>query len=83
MTDNRRHGGMSDEEIDQLAEILNKKLAISNECKLTPEQQEAVIDLLAKKKQAVRLTLWLMGAVVLWVLKDVYLYIIGHITWGR
>lgn len=83
MTENRRRGGLSEEEINLLAETLAVKLDNKNECKLTEAQQQAVIDFLTVKKKAVKATLWIMGAIVLWVLKDVYFYVTQHVFWGK
>lgn len=81
MTESRR-GGMTDDELEILADKLTFKLAPSGQCKLTEEQQRAVVDLITTKKQVVRWTLYIVGAMILWVAKDIYLYIAGHIAWG-
>lgn len=78
-----RRTGLTDEELDKLAERLIVKIEESNTCGLTHEQQAAVVELLSQKKTVVNATLYLVGALVLWVLKDVYFYIAEHITWGR
>ena len=80
----RRSGGLTEEEIEQLADKLFARMPQpSAECKLTPEQQAAVVELLTAKKKVVRWTLYLIGALVLWVVKDIYYYIIKHVTWGQ
>ena len=81
MTDSRRTG-LSEGELDHIAEQIAGRINATGRCNLTPEQQQAVVDLIATKKKAVKVTLWLVGALLLWVLKDVYLYIAEHITWG-
>lgn len=78
-----RRTGLTDEELEKLAERLIDKIESRNTCGLTHEQQTAVIDLLSQKKTVVNATLYLVGALILWVLKDVYFYIVTHITWGR
>ena len=82
--DNRR-GGLTDEELKKIAVILAAELQANTECRLTEEQQQAVIDLIGQKKKVVRVTLYIMGAMALWILKDVYLYITEHLVfgWGR
>lgn len=80
-----RRTGFSDEELNLLAEKIAEKVNPSGQCRLTEEQQKAVVELITAKKKVVRVTLWLIGALVLWVAKDVYLYIMTHITlgWGN
>lgn len=78
-----RRTGLTDEELEKLAERLIEKIEARNTCGLTHEQQTAVVDLLSQKKKVVNATLYLIGALILWVLKDVYFYIVTHITWGR
>ena len=80
MEDNRR-AGLTESELEVLAEKLIFKLAPSGQCKLTEEQQKAVIDIITQKKTAVRWTLYIVAAMILWVVKDLYLYIAGHIGW--
>lgn len=81
MSDNRRTG-LTEEELESLADKLMLKMEPSGQCKLTEEQQRAVVDLIAMKKKTVHVTLWIVGALIAWILKDVYLYIVGHIAWG-
>lgn len=82
MTERRQTpNGLTEVEIEMLA----KKLAFlipQTGCKLTPEQQDAVIDMIIAKKKVVRWTLYIIGAMVFWILKDIYLYITKHIVWG-
>lgn len=77
-----RRAGLTEDELDLLADKLVIKLAPSGQCKLTEEQQRAVVELITTKKQVVRWTLYIVGAMILWVAKDVYLYIATHIAWG-
>ncbi|MBI5902741.1 MAG: hypothetical protein HZB84_04560 [Deltaproteobacteria bacterium] len=72
---------MCEEELEQLAEKIADKIEEKcGACHLTPEEQEHVRDLIRTKKKAVKATLWVIGALVLWILKDAYLYIIEHLT---
>lgn len=80
MVENRRHG-FTDEELSIIADKLAAQLTPPESCLLTLEQQRAVIDLITTKKKVVRWTLYLVGAMVLWVVKDIYLYIINHLGW--
>ena len=82
--DNRR-GGLTEEELKKIAVILAAELQANTECRLTEEQQRAVVDLITQKKRVVRVTLWFIGAVFLWAMKDVYLWFAEHISfgWGR
>lgn len=81
---NRRRA-YTEEELEIIAEKLAIKMQSTTECRLTKAQQEAVIELITQKKKAVKFFLWMVGAMFLWILKDVYLYIASHITfgWGR
>ena len=82
MTDNRR-GGLTEDELDLLADKIASRMTPAEGCKLTSEQQAAVIDLITTKKKVVRWTLYVVGAMILWILKDLYLYAVQHITWGK
>lgn len=81
MTEQRRTG-FTDEELETLAGKLALKLEPAGQCKLTEEQQRAVVDLITTKKRVVKWTLYFIGALVLWVVKDVYVYITNHTVWG-
>lgn len=81
MSDNRRMG-LSDEELELLADKLAKRLEPTGQCKLTEEQQRAVIDLITAKRKAVRVTLWLIGAIIVWIIKDIYVYIVNHLSFN-
>ncbi len=75
---------LSEEDIERIAESLSLKIRAANsECKLTEEQQNAVIELITQKKKVVKMTLYIICALFLWVLKDIYQYIAEHITWLR
>lgn len=66
---------------DEMAELIAEKLSLNfGACGFTPAEQEAVKDLLRTKKNAVRAFLWICGAVMLWIIKDIYIYLAGHIT---
>ena len=79
-----RRKGISEDDIERIAAALIIKMqAASGECKLTESQQQAVIDLITQKKKVVRFTLYIIVALFLWVLKDIYQHIAEHITWMR
>lgn len=66
---------------EEIAELVYQKLSSRiSACSFSPSEQEAVKDLLRTKRNAVRAFLWICGAVMLWVLKDVYVYLAGHLT---
>lgn len=68
-------------EAERVAELVAEKLAARlGACAFSPAEQEAVKDLLRTKKNAVRTFLWICGAVMLWVLKDVYVYLASHLA---
>lgn len=70
-----------DRDMERFAELIAEKLASSfGACGFSPAEQEAVKDLLRTKRNAVRSFLWICGAVVLWVLKDVYVYLASHLA---
>lgn len=66
---------------EDLADVIAEKVSARfRSCGFTPSEQEAIKDLLRTKRNAVRAFLWICGAVMLWVLKDVYAYFAGHLT---
>jgi len=68
-------------EAERVAELVAERLASRfGACAFSPAEQEAVKDLLRTKRNAVRTFLWICGAVMLWVLKDVYVYLVSHLT---
>lgn len=70
-----------DKETERFAELIAEKLALKfGACAFSPAEQEAVKDLLRTKRNAVRTFLWICGAVMLWVLKDVYVYLASHLA---
>lgn len=78
----RRRGGLTEEELVVLADLIVEKMKGSPHfCTLTKEQQDAVVDIINTKKKAVKVTLWLFGALIIWILKDVYFYVKEHIGW--
>jgi hypothetical protein len=70
---------MSNKDIEELAEIITAKLAARQTCNMTEEEQAAIRDLLQTKKSVVKGFLLIIGALTLWMLKDVYLFITKHI----
>jgi len=79
----RHSGGLTDEELTAIAEKIVNLMPQNEGCKLTEEQQMQVIELITAKKKVVRWTLYLVGLMVIWVLKDVYYWFAQHITWGK
>ncbi|HHL40887.1 MAG TPA: hypothetical protein ENJ37_10310 [Deltaproteobacteria bacterium] len=47
---------------------------------LTEEEIVAVRGLLQTRKNAVRAILWIFGALVVWILKDIYTYVMNHLA---
>lgn len=73
---------MGENEIKELAKAIAEELKNHQGCQLTPDEQQAVRDLIKTKKNAVRAALWVFGAILLWILKDVYIWIATHMTVG-
>jgi hypothetical protein len=75
---------MKDDEIERLAELVAQKLEVdtraSSDCALTSEEQIAVKELIRTKKNAVRLFLYIFGALTIWAIKDIYIYIVSSIS---
>lgn len=71
---------MSREELEILAGLIAGKLERDSRCSLTPSEQQAVKDLLNTKKRAVKLFLYICGALALWIIKDTYIFLTGHLT---
>lgn len=84
---------MSDSEIEELARRITEMLReqghftgdshpppIDGLCHLSASEQEAVRDILKTKKHAVKAFLVLIGALCLWILKDAYVWIVGHLA---
>ncbi|MBI5562766.1 MAG: hypothetical protein HY894_07960 [Deltaproteobacteria bacterium] len=72
---------MGEAEIKELAKAIAEELrGHQPTCHLAPAEQEAVRDLLKTKKKAVKAALFVFGAVVLWILKDAYLWVVSHLA---
>ncbi len=72
---------MGDKELERLAELLAEKLKKDHDvCHFSYEERMAVKNLIQTKKNAVRALFLVFGALVLWVLKDIYTYIKGHLS---
>lgn len=68
---------VSEKELDILAEKIAEKLIEKHgECSLTSAEQDEIRSILKMKKKAVRKTLFLLGAVLLWIFRDIY-------EWGK
>ena len=74
---------MSDTEIEELAEKIAEKLSYKQTCNMTIEEQAAIRDLLQTKKNAAKLFLLFIGALGVWMLKDIYMFIVKSIRWVR
>lgn len=73
---------MNEQEIKELAKAIAEELKAHQDCQLSPEEQVAIRSLLNTKKSAIRVFLYIVGALVLWMLKDIYLFIMKHIGWN-
>lgn len=74
-------GPVSGQEVDRVAELLADKLeSRCGVCTLTTQEQAEIKSLLRTKKSSVKVFLWLIGALVVWILKDVYVWAIGHLA---
>lgn len=72
---------MSDNEIEKLADRIAEQLAVKHgSCDLSEGEQRAVKDLIKTKRHTVKALLWIVGAVVLWALKDIYLWFTSHLV---
>lgn len=82
MSDSRRTG-LTEEEVEILANKILDKMAENKVCLLSIEEQQEVKNILTTKKRAIKATLWVAGLLILWILKDIYFYIKDHIVWSR
>ena len=71
---------MTDEELERLSGLVAEKVKKDSCCPLTMEETIAVKELLRTKKNAVRLFLYIFGALTLWAIKDIYIYIASSIS---
>lgn len=72
---------MGESELELLADLIaDKVVEKQGECSLTPEEQQAVKELLRTRKSAVRAFIYILGAIALWILRDVYHYINSHLS---
>lgn len=68
-------------EVEEVADMIAERLSSRfGACAFTAAEQEAVKDLLRTKRNAVRAFIWICGAVMLWVLKDIYVYLASHLA---
>ena len=72
---------MEAENLKELAKLIAEELKQHQDCQLTPEEQASIRSLLNTKKNAVKTFIWIVGALMLWMLKDVYNFIIKHLGW--
>lgn len=76
---------LGEKQMEDLAERVAAKMVAKRnprepEVKLTNEEKQAVKHMFGTGKWAVRIVLWMFAATVLWILKDVYLYLKAHIN---
>lgn len=72
---------MSEKDLETIAELLASKLAEKQgPCDLTASEQQAVKDLIRTRRSAVKVFLWICGALVLLAIKDIYVYVLNHLT---
>jgi len=73
---------MTRKEMEEVAEIVADKLSDGRVpcCTLTDEEQAAIRDILKTKRSAVRLIFYVFSALALYALKDVYIYIVRHLS---
>ena len=72
---------MSGQDLNKLAELIAEELQKRQTiCHLSEEEQQAVKDMIKTKKNAVKVFLWVVAALCIWILKDVYAYIISHFS---
>lgn len=84
MADDRRR--MTIEEKEELAKIIAEAISLKQptaECHaFTGEEREAIRDIVKVKKRAIQTTLWVVGAIFIWVAKEIGTFIYSHITFG-
>ncbi|TAN59694.1 hypothetical protein EPN18_09985 [bacterium] len=72
---------MSDNELEKLADRIVEQLEQRRgACELSEGEQRAVKDLIKTKRQTVKALLWIVGAVFLWALRDIYLWFSSHLV---
>lgn len=79
MTEHRRLE-LSEEELEIIANKLSEKINSSQRCVVfTPAEHAEIKNIIAAKRGA----LWVVGVIILWLLKDAYFWIISHLSWGK
>lgn len=72
---------MNEAEMERFACVLAEKLeSARGPCRLSPGEQDELKNLLKTKKSSVRLFFWVVGALAVWILKDVYTWIVSHLA---
>lgn len=83
MTEHRR-AGLSDEELEVIADKIVEKTTNAKLCSIfTTTEQNEIKNIITTKRHAVKGILWVVGILVLWVLKDIYFWVSNHISWGK
>lgn len=83
--ENRRTGGLTKAELEDLAQIISEHLAKTHiPCQaFTEEEVQTIRSFVQTKKQASKLVLILLGTLFIWALKDLYEWIQLHLLWGK
>lgn len=79
----RRAAGLTDEELEVLADKIYAKMPRAEGCRLTEDQQQAVVDLITTKHRVVKALMWAFLLMMAWVIKDVYNFFTSHIGWFK
>lgn len=84
MADNRRQ--MTIEEKEELAKLIAEAVNAKQppvECHaFTGEEREAIRDIVRVKKKAIQTTFWIIGAIFLWIGKEIWMFIYTHLSFG-
>lgn len=75
---------MTEAELKTLAKLVAEEMKVVHHacCHLTEEEQLTIKDVLRTRKRAVMVFFYVVGALSIWILKDIYNYIMGHFKWG-
>ena len=84
MTTEHRRTGLTDDELDIIANKLSEKMIGVKPCVVfTPAEHQEIRNILSTKKRAVTLTLSVAGLIILWAFKGAIAWIISHLSWGK
>ncbi len=73
---------MEEWQIEELAERVALKVNAHERpcCALSEEECGSVRELLKTKRNAVKVFIYIFGAIALYALKDIYLFVAGHLS---